>query len=169
MARVILPLILAVLVSVGGGVGAAVLARTPALIALTADSPAEILYSGATDQVLRLLAGHADLNASVTLDRPVADWPAGETVVLIEALVSRDNDDLLLLALALQPEIEQRSWRRALCVAARKGKGSLLPIVLERLDPVADPAICDSGALPSALAAAANHNGAAEELRRAGY
>lgn len=169
MAKVIFTLLSAALISVGIGVGAAVFVRAPSLVAVTAVGPAEILHGGETDQVLRLLAGDTDLNAMETLDRPVGEWPAGATIALIEALVTQDNDNLLLFALALQPHVDRQSWQRALCVAASKGKGSLLPVVLERLEPVPDGGICAGGDRPSTLAEAANHIGAAEELRDAGF
>jgi hypothetical protein len=163
-----LPVLAALALALGLGLGLARLATVPAVLKTFDLAPERLLYDGSTDQVLRLLSSGLRLSDEVVLGAPMAQWPDGERVTLLQVLVTQDNDALLRLGLALQPEIPKPDLADAICTAARKGFGSVLPVLLERWRGAATDVACADGRAPSALAAEAGHDGAARLLRRRG-
>jgi hypothetical protein len=129
-------------------------------------SAAQVLHEGDTEQVLRRLSYGLRLDSRIVLARPLGPWKAGAQTTLLELLVTQDNDSLLRLALGLAPEVAPSTLVDALCRAAEGGHGSTLPILagLTTLPP--GQVRCEGGRRPSEAAAAAGHDGAAEELRR---
>ncbi len=168
MVRPAAVVLLAAILSASAGAGLAMLASGVAGLRLFEVPKVEVLHGGDSEQVLRRLSYGLRLDSEVVLQQPVGEWEAGARLTLLDLITTQDNDELLRLALGLAPEVDTQVLVQALCTAARKGHGSTLPVLADRIAAPPETVACAQGRRPSELAAANRHDGASALLRARG-